>query len=98
MLAFVSASRFVDGRDPRMFEPRQRLNFAMKQFDLILIHQSPAANDLQRHESPRMLLLGLVDNAHAAFAELAEDSIIANKERGYRRRSVPRFGRVRAGM
>src|SRR5215475_14648679 len=98
MLAVVSAPRFVDGRYPRMFESRQRLRFALKQFDLILIHKPTAANDLQRHESPGVLLLGFVDHAHAAFSKLAEDSIIANKDRGHRRRSVPRFGRVRVGM
>src|SRR5262245_7585628 len=98
MLAVVSAPRFVDGRDPRMFESRQRLNFTPKQFDLILIHEPSAANDLQRNGATRVLLLGLVDNTHAAFAELAEDSIIANKDRGHRRRSGPVFSPVGVGM
>src|SRR5262245_26936440 len=98
MLAVISAPRFVDCRYPRMFESRQGPRFALKQFDLILIHEPPAANNLQPNESPGVLLLGLVDNAHAPFTELAEDSIIANQDRGHRRRSVPRFGRVRVDM
>src|SRR5262245_43651733 len=98
MLAVASAPSFVDGRDPRMFESRQRLRFALKQFDLILIHKPPAANDLQRHESPGVLLLGLIDHAHAAFAKLAEDAVVAYEDRGHRRRSGSRFKRVRVGM
>ena len=54
--------------------------------------------DLQRHVPAQRLLHGLVDDAHAAPADLAEDAVVAQLPRGRRPRSGPRRRRVRVAV
>ncbi len=65
-----------------MLEPGQGLDLALEHPEVLLVDEAAAADDLERHPAPRVLLLGLVDDAHAALAELAEDAVGAEHPGG----------------
>ena len=74
MLALLGPAGVVDGGDVGMLEARQGLDLALEQPDVRLVHEAATADDLERHPAPRLLLLRLVDDPHAPFAELAENA------------------------
>ena len=64
--------------DVRMIHHRQRLPLGLEaRDDLLRVHAE--LDDLERHAAPhRLLLLGHVDDAAAAFADLLEQLVAAN--------------------
>ena len=87
VLPLLGAPGVVDGADVRMLEAREGVDLALEHPDVLLVHEAAAADDLERHPSPRVLLLRLVDDPHAALAELAEDAVGAEHPGG--RRGAP---------
>lgn len=64
-----------------MLEASQGVDFALEHPDARVIHDLPAAHDLHRDLALPVLLLGLVEDAHAPLAEFSEDSIRADHPR-----------------
>ena len=97
MLAVGRASGLVDRGDAGVLQTSQGLGFALEELHLLLVHQPAAPDDLQGDGPAGMLLLRLVDHAHPAFAELADQPIAADPlaERG--RSSGGKEGISRAG-
>src|SRR5438128_1896851 len=50
------------------------------------VHEGPAADHLQRHCAPRVLLLRLVDDPHSPFPELSDDAEGPDRPRAGERR------------
>ena len=66
-----------DRHDVGVVQPRRRLRLALEPPHLLRVQQRAGREDLQRHAAAQRLLLGLVDHAHAAPADLAEDAVVA---------------------
>ena len=92
VVAVVGAAGLVDGADVRVLEPGQGLGLTLEHLDVVVVYEMTAADDLERDQSTRARLFGLVDNPHSAFAENAEDAIVAD---GLRRRRAARSRTVR---
>jgi hypothetical protein len=60
-------------------QPAQRLGLALEKPEVQLVDVLPAADHLQCDAATRLALLRLVDDAHSAFAELAQDPVIADR-------------------
>jgi hypothetical protein len=56
-------------------------------FMKVVVDVAPAAYDLQGDGPLRVLLLGLVDDPHAALADLPDDAVVADPLGRTRRRS-----------
>jgi len=63
-------------------EASERLDLAPEQFQRIGGDVRPATDDLQRDGALGMLLLGLVDDAHSALTELADEAEVADEAVG----------------
>ena len=68
----------VDRADVRMIERRRRAGLALQTLDRRRIMQR-LRNHLDRHHPPEPCVFGFVDHAHAALAELLDDSIVRNR-------------------
>ena len=66
-----------DRHDVGVVQVGRGAGLAVEAADLLGVEQGRRAQDLQRHATAERLLLGLVDDAHAAAADLAEDAEIA---------------------
>ena len=67
-----------DRHDVGVVQPRRRAGLALEPADLLRVGQDRAGGqDLQRHPPAQRLLLGLVDDPHAAPADLAEQPELA---------------------
>src|SRR5207249_4056 len=75
-LPVLRAARFVDRGDARMLQSRQGLDLALEHLDQPIVSPETPADHLQRHKPPRPLLLRLINNAHPALADLAQDAVI----------------------
>ena len=58
------------------------LRFALEHADTIVVDVPTTADDFQGHRALRVLLLGLVDDRHAALTKLPHDAEVAD-QRGH---------------
>ena len=68
-----------------MLQPRQGLNFALEQTLGALPGERTAANDFQCYAAAGTLLLGFVDDTHAAFADFAHDPVVLERDGSFDR-------------
>ena len=66
-----------DRHDVRVMQPGDRLGLATEPLHGLLVGDGPEPQDLERHTTAERRLLGLIDDAHAAASELADDPEIA---------------------
>jgi hypothetical protein len=86
-----------DGDDVGVVQPGRRPRLALEAMHLPVACQRPRRQDLERHAPAERLLLGLVDDAHAAPPDLAHDAVLAQALR--RPHAEGRLGRTgRAGV
>ena len=78
----LRAARLVDGGDGGMLEAGEGLGLPLEHPQVRVVHVGSAADDLQGHGPARVLLLGLVDDAHPPLAELPEDPEVADHSAG----------------
>ena len=67
----------VDARDAGMRQPPEHLGLELETAQ-VSTRGEPGLDQLQRDVASRVLLLGLVDDAHAAAADLAQDAVGAD--------------------
>ena len=67
----------VDRHDPGVVQPRRRARLELESLHLHRVDPAVQRQDLQGDPPPQRLLHRLVDHAHAAPADLAEDAILA---------------------
>jgi hypothetical protein len=67
----------VDGDDVRVFERGGGAGLVFEAEELLLIEHRRKREDLQRDRATQRQLFGLVDDAHGAAADLAEDAEVA---------------------
>ena len=67
---------FVDGADIRVVQGRRRLGLALKTPQGLGITGNIFRQKLQGHETAQLQVFGLVDNAHAAAAELFNNAVM----------------------
>ena len=60
----------------RMLAARERVDLAAEASDRDWVVRERRGEHLERHEAPEALLLGEVDHAHSALAELAEEVVV----------------------
>ncbi len=80
----MDAALAADGEDRHdvgMVQPRDGLGLAMEPLHGLLVRDGAEPEDLQGHPTAERGLLGLVDDAHAAAADLADDAEIAERGR-----------------
>ncbi len=84
------AADLEDRHDVGVVHPRRGLGLAAEPLQRLAVADRVSWQDLQRHAAAERDLLGLVDHAHPAPADLAEDPVIADlaepRGRGRRRR------------
>ena len=68
----------VDLGDSGMLQPAEHLGLPGKAPGQLIRHQA-GPDDLERHGSVRLILLGLIDGAHAALAERGDDPVPADR-------------------
>ena len=68
-----------------MLQPAERLRFLREAAQQLGAGES-RLDDLERDRAARLILLGLVDGAHAAFADQANDAVAADRGRQRRGR------------
>jgi len=73
-LAAILGARLVDAGDPRVLQLAEHLRLVAEAPQQPGRHHA-RADHLQRHAPPRLLLLGLVDDAHPALADDAHDGV-----------------------
>ena len=61
----------------RVMQPGDGLGLAAEPLHGVLVGDDPEPQDLERHATAKRSLLGLIDDAHAAAAELADDPELA---------------------
>src|SRR5437762_149210 len=76
--------------DVRMVQARGGLGFALEAFEIKPVDQPVERQHFQRHTTAERPLFGLVDDPHAAVADLAQNAIIAEVlwNGGWRRRTA----------
>ena len=65
-----------------MVQPRRGPRLAAEPLQQLRVPSRAGRQDLQGHAAAQRLLLGLVDDAHAAPADLAEDPVVAQLPQG----------------
>ncbi len=88
----------VDLHDVRMFERSGRAGLVLEPLKLPLVEHGGEGQDLERDLSPQRDLLRLVDHPHPAPADLAKDTVVAQRAHGRRaagRQGVSGIGRFR---
>ena len=85
-----------DRHDVGVVQPRRRLRLAAEPLQRLGVVRDLVRQDLQRHPAAQADLLGLVDDPHAAPADLPEDPVVAQPLRPARDR-IPR-GRRRVAV
>src|SRR5580704_12073054 len=79
----VSSARFIDLCDARMLQPSQREQFVLEAADQPGITQT-GLDDFEGYRAPWAILLGLIDNSHAALGEHTQNPISTDTRRQYR--------------
>ncbi len=77
---FFTDSEYRD--DVRVMQPRGGAGLTSKTLDLAGILEFPVWQDLERDATAKRLLLGFIDNSHAAAANLSHDAVLAKAVRG----------------
>ncbi len=98
----------VDGADVGIVEDRGRLGLVDEALAGLVVVGQLEGQELEGHGAPQLDVVGLVDDAHAAAADLAEDTVLARDDssgqeaagdrvdgRGQGGRAGGRFGRGR---
>ncbi|MCG3180811.1 MAG: hypothetical protein BIFFINMI_03174 [Phycisphaerae bacterium] len=67
----------VDLHDVGVVQPRRDAGLALEALELALVGQRQRGQHLERDAAAERLLLGFVDDAHAAAADLADDAEVA---------------------
>src|SRR5262249_47661398 len=75
------AADVVHRHDVGVMQLRSRVRFIAKALQLSRIHRSGKRQDLQRHLPAERDLLRLVDDAHAAATDFAEDTEVTENSR-----------------
>ena len=88
--ASVGRAGVVDLGNARMLQPAERLRFLSEAAQQLGTDQS-RFDDFECNRTPGLILLGLVDRAHAAFADQTNDAVAA--DRGRQRRGSYRLSR-----
>ena len=65
------------GHDIGVMQVGRHLGFAGEAVLVLRVEQHLLGQHLERHPAPQRLLLGLVDDAHAAAADFADDVVVA---------------------
>jgi hypothetical protein len=78
----VALADAEDGDDIRVVQPRRGPGFEAEPLEMGPIRRARGPEYLERHMAAEGLLHGLIDDAHAAPADLVEDPIIAEPARG----------------
>ena len=66
----------VDGADIGMVQRRRRFGFAAKSFQSLAILGQIFGQEFKRHEAVEPYVLGLIDHAHPAPAQLLDDAVM----------------------
>ena len=74
----IGLGDFVNGANVGMPQSGGRLGFAPETLAGVLILEKMRREELQRHRPIEFGVLGLVDHAHAAFAELGGDLVVVD--------------------
>ena len=61
-----------------MIQRRRGARLAPKAFERLRIAGHVVGQELQSHEAAKLGVLGLVDDAHTAAAELLDDAVVGN--------------------
>ena len=69
---------FENGADVGVIDERNRFRLASQPACGIRIARQLARQELQRHAAGQPRVLGVVDDAHAADAELADNPVVRN--------------------
>ncbi len=78
-----------DRHDVGVVQPGRGLRLTLEPAHLLGVEQRPGREHLRGHAAAQRLLLGLVDHAHAAAADLAEDPVVAQPLRAGCPRAAP---------
>ena len=66
-----------DRHDISVVQPRRRARLPLEPLPLLPVGEHLLGQDLQRHVPAQRDLFGLVDDPHAAAADLPQDAVIA---------------------
>jgi hypothetical protein len=80
-MAAVVLAHLVDGDDVRVVERGRRLRLVAEAMDGGLVGEPGAQDHLERHGAAEARVARLVDDAHAAAAELLEDLVVGEARR-----------------
>ena len=80
ILDVAGLARVVGGDDVRMLEPGGGVHFALEALDGRFVFHRGGRHHLQRDDALHPPMLGLVDLAHAAGADLGEDHVVAHDQ------------------
>ena len=90
------AAHGVDGHDVRVVQVRRRLRLVLEALERLVAQDGREGQDLQRHLAAERDLGRLVDDAHPASADLAEDAEVAQLADRRARLGVREGGQGRA--
>jgi len=72
-------AEFVQRADARVIDGRGGASFSFEPFQRNRIAGHFIGQELQRHLTPELQVLGAVDDAHAAATQLLYDSVVGNR-------------------
>src|SRR5205807_293034 len=76
-VARLEGAGFIDSSDSRMLEAGEQIRLVLEAAEQLAGHEQ-RSNELERHRAPRVLLLGFINDAHAPFAEDAQQAKITD--------------------
>ena len=82
----VMLINLVNRADVRMIERRSGLGFALKTAQGLRVFGYLVRQKLESHEPAEFCVLGLIDDTHAAAAQLLDDAEVGNRSTGEWRR------------
>ena len=77
--AAVFFADVINGADVGMVQRRSGLRLAPEAFQRLRVLRDVVGQELEGDETVQARVLGLVDHAHAAAAELSEDAVVRNR-------------------
>jgi hypothetical protein len=79
VFAILGDASFEYGGDRRMLQARQGLDLVLKQRDLLPVRMLTGTNDFDGYATTGILLLGLINDAHASATDFGDDAISGNR-------------------
>jgi len=79
MKGLPSCSDVVDRADVGMLQRRGGAGFALQPLERLGVPAHLLRQELQRHAAAELQIFRLVDDAHAAAAQLREDPVVGNR-------------------